>query len=167
MAEAILRHLSKNRVEVESAGNVPQSEIHPMAQERGSAFSQPRYGQASSRSRSIGFLGHTFDYVHHRLRSSRARVARCSPVAPNGFIGATEDPAAVAGTDADKQRAFDATRATARVTLPLVLCCRRSESTSKASGKVVSEVETSTSGSGDASRGMRALRLRVPVRART
>lgn len=31
MAEALLRHLSRNRIDVSSAGSTPQAEIHPMA----------------------------------------------------------------------------------------------------------------------------------------
>ena len=31
MAEALLRHVSKGRIDVESAGTAPQADIHPMA----------------------------------------------------------------------------------------------------------------------------------------
>src|SRR5258705_3781918 len=63
MAEALLRQLSKNRVEVFSAGSAPQPEVHPLAKET----LEQRYGiDASSLApKSMDrFLGERFDYAN-------------------------------------------------------------------------------------------------------
>jgi ArsR family transcriptional regulator, arsenate/arsenite/antimonite-responsive transcriptional repressor / arsenate reductase (thioredoxin) len=62
MAEALLRHLSKGRIEVFSAGSAPQSDVHPLAK----ATLQSKFGIDASdlHPKSMTrFAGQHFDYV--------------------------------------------------------------------------------------------------------
>ena len=62
MAEALLRHLSKGRAEVFSAGSLPASEIHPQAR----AVLEEKFGIDTSGMHPkamTSLLGERFDYV--------------------------------------------------------------------------------------------------------
>jgi protein-tyrosine-phosphatase len=62
MAEALLRHLSRNRIDVSSAGSTPQAEIHPMAR----TILESKFGidTGDLHPKSLNqFLDRPFDYV--------------------------------------------------------------------------------------------------------
>jgi ArsR family transcriptional regulator, arsenate/arsenite/antimonite-responsive transcriptional repressor / arsenate reductase (thioredoxin) len=107
MAEAILRHIGKGAIEVESAGTVPQPHIHPMA--RGAVKKllgldmDGQYPKPLDR-----FLSQEFDYV---ITVCDQAAERCPlfPRGPERLHWSVEDPAALIGTEDDKQRAFDST----------------------------------------------------------
>jgi arsenate reductase len=104
MAEAILRHLSKGSVHVESAGTKPQAEIHPMAR---IAVQKLLNVEMSGHPKPVEQLaGQEFDFV---ITVCDQATETC-PV----FLGRSEhlhwnyeDPAAIVGTEKERQRAFD------------------------------------------------------------
>lgn len=107
MAEAILRHLSKGKIDVSSAGSHPRPEIHPMAREAvQKLFRLDMQGQHPK-----GFepyLGRNFDYVI----SVCDRAAESCPVFPGDptrIRWSFEDPAEVQGIEDDRRRAFEST----------------------------------------------------------
>jgi protein-tyrosine-phosphatase len=105
MAEALLRYLSNGAIEVASAGSAPQREIHPMARVAvQKLFDLDMAGQYPKPL--AKFLKQHFDYVV----TVCDRAAETCPVFPGGperIHWSFDDPAAVAGSDAMKQRAFD------------------------------------------------------------
>lgn len=107
MAEAILRHVAKGAIDVESAGLLPQSDIHPLARRAAkSLLDLDMVGQYPKTVDRI--LGQHFDYVI----TVCDRAAESCPVFPGDLERihwSVEDPAAVVGTDEERQRAFDAT----------------------------------------------------------
>jgi protein-tyrosine-phosphatase len=107
MAEAILRHVGKGAIEVESAGTMPQTNIHPLARRAAKHLldldMDGQYPKTLDR-----FVGQHFDYVI----TVCDRAAETCPVFagdPERIHWSLEDPAAMVGTDDEKQRAFDAT----------------------------------------------------------
>jgi arsenate reductase len=103
MAEALLRQLSKNRVEVFSAGSAPQPRVHPLAKET----LEYRYGIDTSglAPKSMDkFLGESFDYVI-TVCDRAAEVCPVFPGDPERIHWSFEDPAAVEG-EAARRRAF-------------------------------------------------------------
>ena len=105
LAEVILRHTSTGRVQVASAGSVPQAEIHPMARiaarELLNVEMEGQYPKLLDE-----FLGQRFDYVI----TVCDRAAESCPIfsgAPERLHWNVEDPAAVQGGDEERQRAFD------------------------------------------------------------
>ena len=109
MAEAILRHVSKGALDVESAGTRPQPDIHPMAWRAARNLldleMEGQHPKTLDR-----FLGQHFDYVI-TVCDHAAQSCPVFPGAPERIHWSFEDPAAVVGTDEEKQRAFDATAA--------------------------------------------------------
>jgi len=107
MAEALLRHASHGGVHVESAGSHPQPDIHPMARDAMQRLFQLNLdGQFPKQL--DRFLGQHFDYVI----TVCDRAAESCPVFPDDperIHWSFEDPAAVTGSDRDRQRAFDVT----------------------------------------------------------
>jgi protein-tyrosine-phosphatase len=107
MAEALLRHLSADGVEVESAGSQPKPEIHPLA--RRAVADVFGLDMARQRPKSIdALLGRRFDCVI----SVCDRAAAACPVFPGNpqrIRWSLEDPAAVSGTEDQRARAFEAT----------------------------------------------------------
>jgi arsenate reductase len=106
MAEAILRHLGQGAVDVESAGTAPQPDIHAMARRAVKTLldldMDGQYPKTLDR-----FLHRRFDYVI----TVCDRAAETCPAFPGGaerIHWSFEDPAAGVGSDAEKQRAFDA-----------------------------------------------------------
>jgi protein-tyrosine-phosphatase len=103
MAEALLRHMSKGRVEVFSAGSSPQPEVHPLAKET----LEYRYGipTADLYPKSMNaFLGSRFDYVI-TVCDRAAEVCPVFPGDPERIHWSFEDPAAVEGENA-RRRTF-------------------------------------------------------------
>jgi protein-tyrosine-phosphatase len=104
IAEAILRQLSKNQIEVFSAGNVPQPEIHPLAKQ----VLEERYGIDTSNlfPKSVDrFIGQHFDYVI-TVCDRAAETCPVFPGDPERIHWSFEDPAAVQDEDA-RRRAFE------------------------------------------------------------
>jgi arsenate reductase len=107
IAEALLRSLSKGRVEVFSAGSQPRPEIHPLArravEELYGLNMEGQYPKALE-----GLFGQRFDY----LISVCDRADASCPVFPGDterIRWSLEDPAAVEGDDEKKKRAFEQT----------------------------------------------------------
>jgi protein-tyrosine-phosphatase len=107
MAEAMLRHVGKGAIEVESAGTRPQPDIHPMARRAAKTLldldMDNQYPKTVDR-----FLGRHFDYVI-TVCDRAAESCPVFPGDPERIHWSIEDPAAVVGTDEEKQRAFDTT----------------------------------------------------------
>ena len=107
IAEAILRHAGKGALDVESAGTRPQPDIHPMARRAVkkllSLEMDGQFPKTLDR-----FLGQHFDYVI-TVCDHAAESCPIFPGAPGRIHWSCEDPAAVTGTDEEKQQAFDAT----------------------------------------------------------
>jgi protein-tyrosine-phosphatase len=126
MAEALLRHLSKGAVDVESAGSVPQDDIHPMA--RLAVDKLCHLDMAGQRPKVVDrFAGQRFDYVI----TVCDRAAETCPVFPDDparIHWSFEDPAAVTGSEDARQCAFDAvaTELVTRIRLWLSLPAVRS-----------------------------------------
>ena len=105
MAEALLRHLSGGRIDVQSAGTHPRPEVHPMAKvtlARGfNLASDGLFPKTIDQ-----FAGQHFDYVITVCDNA----AESCPVFPGGterIHWSLTDPAAVEGTAEEQQRAFD------------------------------------------------------------
>jgi protein-tyrosine-phosphatase len=121
MAEAMLRYLSQGRIAVESAGTIPQPEIHPMARQAVKRLLDldmaGQYPKTLDR-----FLGAHFDHVI-TVCDRAAETCPVFPGNPERLHWSLEDPAAVQGTDEARQRAFDSTAkdllARLRLWLPL------------------------------------------------
>ena len=107
MAEAILRHAGKGAIEVESAGTLPQHDIHPMARRAVKKLldldMDGQYPKKLDR-----FLEQGFDYVI-TVCDRAAESCPVFPGEPERIHWSFEDPAAVNGTDEEKHRAFDRT----------------------------------------------------------
>jgi protein-tyrosine-phosphatase len=107
MAEAILRHLSHDHIDVESAGTAPQPDIHPMA--RRAAKTLLDLDMAGQYPKTLDrFLHRDFDYVI-TVCDRAAESCPIFPGDPERIHWSFADPAAMGGTDAEKQRGFDST----------------------------------------------------------
>jgi arsenate reductase len=107
MAEALLRQMSKGRIEVFSAGSLPRPEIHPLARaavrDLFGLSMEGQYPKALD-----PFFGRRLDYVI----SVCDRADASCPVFPGDterIHWSFEDPAAVEGDDEKKRRAFEQT----------------------------------------------------------
>src|SRR5262245_31989331 len=104
MAEALLRQLSRNQIEVHSAGSTPATEVHPMAK----AVLEKEYNIDTSdlRTKSLDeFLNRHFDYVI-TVCDRAAESCPVFPGDPNRIHWSFEDPASVADED-ERRRAFE------------------------------------------------------------
>jgi arsenate reductase len=121
LAETILRHVGTGAIEVESAGTAPQPDIHPMARRAARKLldveMDGQYPKTLDR-----FVGQDFDYVI----TVCDRAAESCPVFPGNperIHWNFDDPAAAAGSEDERQRAFDmtATQLLSRIRLWLSL----------------------------------------------
>lgn len=107
IGEALLRHMSRGQVEVVSAGSRPRPEIHPFARKAvRDLFGLEMAGQRPKPLED--FVGSRFDYVI----TVCDRAAESCPVFPDDperIHWSFEDPAAAAGDDEQKRRAFEQT----------------------------------------------------------
>lgn len=105
MAEAILRHLSRGAVEVESAGSDPRAQINPFAREAvKKVFGLDMDGQ---RPKSVNdFVSQKFDYVI-TVCDRAAESCPTFPGAPAVVRWSLPDPAEAQGTEQEKLRAFE------------------------------------------------------------
>ncbi len=104
MAEALLRQLSRNRIEVYSAGSVPQHEVHPIAK----AVLEQKYNIDTTdlhpKSMNV-FLRERFDFVI-TVCDRAAESCPVFPGDPERIHWSFEDPAAVPQPEAQR-RAFE------------------------------------------------------------
>ena len=104
MAEALLRHISHGRIDVFSAGSIPQPGVHPLAiatlTERYAIDPGALYPKSLDR-----FLGEHFDYVI-TVCDRAAESCPVFPGDPERIHWSFEDPAAVQG-DEEQRRAFE------------------------------------------------------------
>lgn len=104
MAEAILRQLSGNTIEVHSAGSAPQSEVHPMA--KAILQNQYRIDTSDLHPKSLNqFLDRRFDYVI-TVCDRAAEACPVFPGDPQRIHWSFEDPAGVTD-EAERRRAFE------------------------------------------------------------
>ena len=104
MAEAILRQLSHNQIDVYSAGSVPRPEVHPVAK----MVLEKKYGIDTGilYPKSLdGFVNRSFDYVI-TVCDRAAETCPIFPGDPERVHWSFEDPAAVQG-DVEQRRAFE------------------------------------------------------------
>jgi protein-tyrosine-phosphatase len=104
MAEALLRHLSRGRIDVFSAGSIPQPGVHPLA----IATLKERYGidPGGLYPKSLDrFLGEHFDYVII-VCDRAAESCPVFPGDPERIHWSFEDPAAVQSKE-EQRRAFE------------------------------------------------------------
>lgn len=109
MAEALLRWLSRGRIDVRSAGTFPRPDVHPRAR----ATLASRYNLASDDlfPKSLDrYVGQPWDYVI-TVCDRAAESCPVFPGDPQRIHWSFPDPAAVEGTPEDQQRAFDTTAA--------------------------------------------------------
>ena len=105
IAEVILRHLGQEKIRVESAGSAPQPEIHPMA--RLAARRVLNFEMEGQHPKLLDqFLEDQFNFVI-TVCDRAAESCPTFPGDPERIHWSFEDPAAVRGTDEQRQRAFD------------------------------------------------------------
>ena len=107
IAEAFLRKLTNERVEVHSAGSQPKAEIHPLAREAARRVFDVEMTDQFPKSLDR-FLGQKFDYV---ITVCDRADASC-PVFPGEterIHWSLEDPAEAGGSEEEMRRAFEAT----------------------------------------------------------
>ena len=126
MAEALLNYWGRGRFRAFSAGSHPKGQLHPMALDLLRQLSHP---VAGFRSKSWDELAvpaaPNLDFVFTVCDNAAGEVCPVWPGQPMTAHWGIEDPAAVEGTDIDKQRAFNEAfrylrnRITAFTSLPL------------------------------------------------
>ena len=105
MAEALLRLIAGDHFEAVSAGTHPVG-LNPGAVE---TMGELRVDIAHQRSKSVSqFVGQEFDYVI-TVCDRAAETCPVFPGDPERIHWSFADPAAVTGSEADRQRAFDVT----------------------------------------------------------
>jgi protein-tyrosine-phosphatase len=104
MAEALLRQLSANRIEVCSAGSTPEAQLHPLAK----TTLEGKYGidTAGLRPKPLNqFLSRHFDYVI-TVCDRASEICPVFPGDPQRIHWSFEDPAAVKD-ETEQRRAFE------------------------------------------------------------
>jgi thioredoxin type arsenate reductase len=102
MAEAILRHLGRAKVEVHSAGTMATG-VHPLAI---AAMAEKGINISGQRSKHLDeFAGQMFDYVVTVCDNAR-EACPVFPGVPEQIHWSIADPSAVEGDEATKARAF-------------------------------------------------------------
>lgn len=107
MAEALLRHLGGDRVDVMSAGSTPAPQVHPLAVR---AMAEIGLDISSQRPKPLtDFLGQPFDYII-AVCSKAAEACPFFPGPAQRIHWFYDDPAAVAGSEEERMAAFRAIR---------------------------------------------------------
>jgi arsenate reductase len=109
MAEALFRSLSKGRIDVYSAGTVPQPCVHPMA----TVTMREKFGLDISNQfpKTVDrYLAEPFDYVI-TVCDNAAETCPTFPGRTERIHWSFPDPAAAVGSEGERQRAFDLTAA--------------------------------------------------------
>ena len=105
MAEALLRSVSRGRIDVFSAGSDPQPEIHPLT--RAVMLRSHGMDLAGQEPKSWDvFVGEKFDFV---ITVCGRAAERCPafPGEPERIEWHIDDPAAVEGSERERTRAFE------------------------------------------------------------
>lgn len=104
MAEALLRQISRNRIDIYSAGSVPQLEVHPIA--RATLESKFAIDTTDLHPKSLSrFVDRRFDYVI-TVCDRAAEHCPVFPGDPKRIHWSFEDPAAVED-EIERRRAFE------------------------------------------------------------
>jgi protein-tyrosine-phosphatase len=120
MAEALLRHLSRDRIDVHSAGSTPQPDVHPLA--RTTLENRFNIDTTGLHPKSLNqFNDQQFDYVI-TVCDRAAETCPAFPGDPQRIHWSFEDPAAIHDAT-DQRRAFErvATELVARIRIWLSL----------------------------------------------
>jgi protein-tyrosine-phosphatase len=105
MAEAMLRSLTKGRIDVYSAGSEPRAEIHPLA--RRVMAEKYHLDLAGQYPKPItNYLGQHFDYII-AVCNKAAEACPVFPGDPAKINWFYDDPAALEGTEEQRYRAFE------------------------------------------------------------
>lgn len=105
LAEAILNHDGAGRFTAFSAGSQPAGAVNPWALHTLAARGYPTQGY-SSKSWSVFADGPTFDLIFTVCDSAAAESCPVWPGRPISAHWGIPDPAAITGTDADKEAGF-------------------------------------------------------------
>jgi arsenate reductase (thioredoxin) len=107
MAEAILNHLGRNHFRAFSAGSHPAGYVHPLAAEQ---LRRARFSSEGMRSKNWDEFARPdaphLDFVFTVCDKAAGEVCPVWPGQPMTAHWGIEDPAAVEGSDGEKQRAF-------------------------------------------------------------
>lgn len=107
MAEALLRHLCGDGLDVVSAGSMPAAQVHPLAVR---ALAEIGLDISAQRPKPLtDFLGQPFDYII-AVCSKAAEACPFFPGPAQRIHWFYDDPAAVAGTEEERLAAFRAIR---------------------------------------------------------
>lgn len=107
MAEALLRHLGGDLLDVMSAGSVPAAQVHPLAVR---AMAEIGLDISSQHPKPLAdFLGQPFDYII-AVCSKAAEACPFFPGPAQRLHWFYDDPAAVEGTEEERMAAFRAIR---------------------------------------------------------
>ena len=107
MAEALLRHLGGDRVDVVSAGSAPAPQVHPLAVR---AMAEIGLDISAQRPKPMAdFLGQPFDYII-AVCSKAAEACPFFPGPAQRLHWFYADPAAAEGTEEERMAAFRAVR---------------------------------------------------------
>ncbi len=107
MAESILRHLGGERFRAFSAGSHPRGAVNPLALKTLESFDYPTEGLRSKPWEEFAQPGApAMDFVLTVCDQAAGEVCPAWPGQPMSAHWGIEDPAAVEGTDIEKERAF-------------------------------------------------------------
>ena len=107
LAEGILNKLGQGRFRAYSAGSQPKGEVHPLALATLERLHMPTTGYRSkSWDEFVAPDAPVFDFIFTVCDSAAGEACPFWPGHPVSAHWGIEDPAAVEGTDIDKERAF-------------------------------------------------------------
>lgn len=107
MAEALIRHLGSDRVDVMSAGSAPAAQIHPLAVR---AMAEIGLDISAQRPKPLSdYLGQPFDYII-AVCSKAAEACPFFPGPAERIHWFYDDPAAASGAEEERMAVFRAIR---------------------------------------------------------
>jgi ArsR family transcriptional regulator, arsenate/arsenite/antimonite-responsive transcriptional repressor / arsenate reductase (thioredoxin) len=122
IGEALLRHMSRGRIDVVSAGSQPRPEIHPMARRAiKDVLGLDMAGQYPKPLEE--FLDERFDYII-TVCDRAAESCPAFPEDPERIRWSFEDPAAIEGDEEKKRRAFEQTARDMAGRIRIWMSCR-------------------------------------------
>lgn len=108
LAESILRKVGGERFRAYSAGSQPKGEVNPLSLSTLKAFDFPTDGfRSKSWNEFAGQDGPKFDFVFTVCDSAAGEACPVWPGQPMTAHWGIPDPAAVTGSDVERQRAFN------------------------------------------------------------
>jgi arsenate reductase len=109
LAESVLRKDGLGRFSAFSAGSRPKGSVHPLALKVLEAFGYPTEGMRSKSWAEFAGLGAPkMDFVFTVCDGAAGEACPVWPGQPMTAHWSIEDPAAIVGSDIDKERAFNA-----------------------------------------------------------